>query len=134
MFILIFHWHSVFPANLIIRPQTQYGFSDSKFQTVKVGLEKHLFENGFLNLSFEKNFVNDLILAELGFRYDFSFAQAGASVRQSDKKTSFVQYARGSLIYDNKTNYLGTDNRPNVGKGGISVIPYLDLEFKRKKG
>ena len=121
------------PGNLIIRPQTQYGFSDSKFQTVKVGLEKHLFEKGFLNLSLEKNFVNDLILAEIGFRYDFSFAQAGASVRQSDNKTSFVQYARGSLIYDNKTNYLGTDNRPNVGKGGISVIPYLDLNSNGKK-
>ena len=46
----------------------------------------------------------------------------GLSVRQYNNKTSFVQYARGSLINDRKTKYLGTDNRSNVGRGGISVF------------
>ena len=72
-------------------------------------------------------------LAELGFRYDFSFAQTGVSVRQSDKRTSFIQYARGSIINDSKTKYLGTDNRTNVGKGGISIIAFLDLNANRRR-
>jgi cell division protein FtsN len=115
------------PAGIVMRPQAQYGYTQNKLLLAKVSLEKHLLTHGFLNLSFEQNMVNNIQLAEMGFRYDFSFAQTGASVRQSDRKTTLVQYARGSLINDRSTRYLGTDNRPNVGKGGISIIPYLDL-------
>jgi hypothetical protein len=39
-------------------------------------------------------------------------------------------------MFDDKTNYLGTDNRPNVGKGGIIIDPFLDLNCngRRDKG
>ena len=121
------------PAGIILMPQAQYGYSENKLFSVKARLEKHVLKNGFLNLSYEQNFRNNLKLAEAGFRYDFSFAQAGASVRQYNDKTSFIEYARGSLLRDRKTKYLGTDNRPNVGRGGISVIPFLDLNANGKK-
>ena len=115
------------PANFILRPQVQYGFNGEGFQTARIGLEKFMLKHGFLNLSYEHSWVTSVNLAEIGFRYDFSFAQLGAAIRQNNKTTSLVQYARGSLIHDNKTNYLGTDNRSNVGRGGISVIAFLDL-------
>ncbi len=121
------------PAGFILMPQAQYGYTENKLFSVKARLEKHVLKNGYLNLSYEQNFRNNLKLAEAGFRYDFSFAQAGASVRQYNDKTSFIEYARGSLIHDRKTKYLGTDNRPNVGRGGISVIPFLDLNANGKK-
>jgi len=108
-------------------PQAQFAYSPGEFLSAKVRLEKHLLDHAYLNMSYEQNFRNDLKIAELGFRYDFSFAQTGLSVRQSNKTTSFVQYARGSLINDRETKYLGTDNRTNVGRGGISIIAYLDL-------
>jgi len=115
------------PANFILRPQIQYGYNGEGFQTARIGLEKYMLEHGFLNLSYQHSWVTSTRLAEIGFRYDFSFAQMGASVRQNNKTTSLVQYARGSLIHDNKTNYLGTDNRSNVGRGGIAVVAFLDL-------
>jgi cell division protein FtsN len=115
------------PWGIVLMPQTQYGYTQGRFLSARVGVEKHLLEHGFLNLSYEQNMVNNVRLAELGFRYDFSFAQTGASVQQSNKKTTFVQYARGSLINDRSTKYLGVDNRSNVGRGGISVIPFLDI-------
>lgn len=121
------------PAGFIFMPQAQYGYTENKLFSVKARLEKHVLKNGYLNLSYEQNFRNNLKLAEAGFRYDFSFAQAGATVRQYNDKTSFIEYARGSLIRDRKTKYLGTDNRPNVGRGGISVIPFLDLNANGKK-
>ncbi len=121
------------PAGIILMPQIQYGYTENKLFSAKARLEKRLFKKGFVNLSYEQNFRNDLKLAEAGFRYDFSFAQAGASVRLYDNKTSFTEYARGSLINDRKTRYLGVDNRPNVGRGGISVIPFLDLNNNGKK-
>jgi hypothetical protein len=121
------------PAGIILMPQAQYGYTENELYSIKARLEKRVLKNGFLNLSYEQNFRNNLKLAEAGFRYDFSFAQAGASVRQYNDKTSFIEYARGSLIRDRKTKYIGTDNRPNVGRGGISVIPFLDLNANGKK-
>ena len=53
--------------------------------------------------------------------------------RETNKKLTFVQYARGSLINDRKTKYLGTDNRTNVGRGGISIVPFIDLNSNGKK-
>ena len=122
-----------FPGGFIIMPQAQFGYTQKEVISAKVALEKHLLEHAYLNMSYEQLFVNNIKLAEVGFRYDFSFAQTGASVRQSDKRTSFVQYARGSIINDSKTRYLGTDNRTNVGKGGISITPFLDLNTNGKR-
>jgi hypothetical protein len=121
------------PAGFIFMPQIQYSYTENQLFSAKARLEKHVMKNGYLTLSYEQNFVNDLKLAEAGLRYDFSFAQAGASVRQYNEKTSFVEYARGSLINDRKTKYLGTDNRPNVGRGGISVVAFLDINANSKK-
>jgi hypothetical protein len=122
-----------FPAGFVFMPQIQYGYSQKKIISVRTGLEKHILNHAFLSLSYEQLFSSNLKMAELGYRYDFSFAQVGASVRQSDKRTTLVQYARGSLINDRKTKYLGADNRTNVGKGGISIVPFLDLNGNGKK-
>ena len=115
------------PGNITFMPQAQYGYSRKEFISTKLIVEKRIREKAFLNFSYEHNFNNNLNMAEFGFRFNFDFAQTGFSVRQSNNKTSFIEYARGSLIYDKKTKYLGAYNQFNVGKGCISVIPYLDL-------
>ncbi len=121
-----------FPTGFTIIPQAQYGYTDKKLLSTKLGLEKRVLQHGFLNLSYEQNFRSNLRMGEVGFRYDFKFAQTGYSTRQSNKSTTFIQYARGSLINDRQTRYLGTDNRSNVGRGGISIIPYLDINNNGK--
>jgi cell division septation protein DedD len=121
------------PGGFVFMPQAQYSYSKKELISAKVAVEKHLLEHAFLNLSYEKQFSSNLNMAEFGFRYDFSFAQTGASVRQSNNKTTLVQYARGSLINDRKTKYLGADNRNNVGKGGITIMPFLDLNSNGRK-
>jgi hypothetical protein len=121
------------PLGFMVMPQVQYSFSNNEVFSVKTRIEKKVFKNGFLNMSFERNFRNDITLAEAGLRYDFSFAQAGASVRQYGNRTSLIQYARGSIINDRKTSYLKADNRTNVGRGGITVVPFLDLNSNGRK-
>ncbi len=96
-------------------------------------MEKHLFKSAYLSLSYEQLFYNRAQYAEVGFKYDFAFAQTGVSIQQSNKKTIFVEYARGSLINDLKTKYLGTDNRSNVGKGAISIVPFIDINGNGRK-
>ncbi|MCX6270609.1 MAG: SPOR domain-containing protein [Bacteroidetes bacterium] len=43
------------------------------------------------------------------------------------KVSQFNQSATGSLLYDGKTNYLAVSNRSSIGKGGIVIIPFLDV-------
>ena len=121
------------PASFTIIPQAQYSYTDKKLLSTKIGLEKRILQHGFLNLSYEQNFRSNLRMGELGFRYDFKFAQAGFSTRQTDKFTTLIQYARGSLINDRQTRYLGTDNRANVGRGGISIVTYVDINNNGKR-
>lgn len=115
------------PGNFTITPQIQYGFTEKKLLTAKLRLEKRVFQNGFLNLSYEQMFMSNFYVAEVGFRYDFKFAQTGFSTRRTNKYTTLVQHARGSLINDRKTRYHRADNRANVGKGGITVLPFIDI-------
>ncbi len=115
------------PYSFILMPQVQYSFSDKEFLSSKVTLEKRVFEKAYLNLSYEQNFITSLRLGEFGLRYDFTFAQTGLSARQSNKRTTLIQYARGSFISDKATNFYKADNRTNVGRGGISIIAFLDL-------
>ncbi len=122
-----------FPAGFTIIPQAQYGYTDKEVLSTKIGLEKRILQHGFLNLSYEQNFRSNLRMGEIGFRYDFKFAQTGFSTRQSDKSTTLIQYARGSLINDRQTRYLGTDNHGNVGRGGISIVAYVDINNNGKR-
>jgi hypothetical protein len=108
-------------------PQAQYNYTDGEFMTAKLGLEKRVLQKGYINLSWERNFRHGITLGEIGMRYDFSFAQTGISARQTNKQSTFVQYARGSFINDRPTRWLKADNRTNVGRGGISVVAFLDL-------
>ena len=114
------------PAQFTLMPQMQYDYTNSKVLTAKLRLEKITGSHAFINIQFERNFRNNLNIGEVGFRYDFSFMQTGATYRQYNSRKTLVQYARGSLISDSKTGYITTDNRPNVGRGGITVIAYVD--------
>ncbi len=120
------------PKLFTLIPQAQYSYTDKYFLSAKILLEKQIINKAFFNLSFEKNFKSNISLAEIGFRYDFKFAQAGASARRSATTTTFIQYARGSIINNRQTRYLGTDNRMNVGRGGISILPFLDINADGK--
>jgi len=121
------------PAGIVCMPQVQYGYTQSKLMTARIELQKHLFTKAYLNVSFEHNNASNINVAQLQFRYDFSFAQAGLTFTRANKKTTLSQYARGSLITDRKTRYLGADNRTNVGKGGIAIITFIDLNSNGKR-
>jgi len=117
----------------ILTPQAQFDYNHAEFISIKSGLEKHLFKNGFMSLSYEQNFRNNFSNIEMGLRYDFSFAQVGLSARRNNNITTLVQSASGSLMVDAKTNYTGANSRASVGKGGITLLPYLDLNCNGRR-
>jgi len=115
------------PGAIILTPQTQFEYNHSQLISMKCGAERHIFKRGFINLSYEKNFRSDFTNLELGLRFDLSFAQAGFSVRKSGNLTTLVQSASGSIMADSRTKYIGANNKVSVGKSGVTLLPFLDL-------
>ena len=125
------------PKKIIFTPQVQYDYKTNTPAYVKLSFDKRLVGNGYLDIAYQEYFVANKYSILVGMRYDFSFARVAFSVLQGNDKTySRVEAASGSLIYDHKSNYLNANNRTNVGKGGIVVEPFLDLNYNgiRDKG
>jgi hypothetical protein len=115
------------PARFIFTPQAQFDYNDARFVSMKFELEKHLFSHGYANVSYEQNFRSDYQGFQIGFRYDLPFAQTAVTARTSNISTTFIESARGSLMLDAGTGYAGASDRINVGKGGVVIIPFLDI-------
>ena len=117
------------PYQLLFSPQIQYDFSSEGFTNMTLKLERPVFEKGFMNLGYEHNFQRNTYTFQVGLRYLFDFAQTSATSRIGNQNSSFVESARGSFLFDDRTKYLTNNNRSSVGKGAITVIPFLDLNL-----
>ncbi|MCP5063823.1 MAG: OmpA family protein, partial [Ignavibacteriae bacterium] len=115
------------PNRFIIRPQMRYEYNRNEVDLLKVTLEKQLFDKLNINALVENNFFYDYFNVQVGVRYEFPFAQTSASVSSSNGNTTLYQSARGSLMYDGNTNYFEGNNRMSVGRSGIVILPYLDI-------
>lgn len=115
------------PHNIQFTPELQFEYNTARITSIKTLFEKHMFRHGFLGLSYEQNFKSDYNNFSLQFRYDFSFAQFGFATQFSKSTVSMQQSAKGSIVYDKKSKYFNVTNGINVGRGGIVLSPYLDL-------
>ena len=121
------------PAKLIFTPQLQYAYSEKKVIGIKSELGKPLSSHGYANVYYEQNFKSQFQSIGVGFRYDFSFAQISFSARHGTNTTTLTESARGSLLYNAPTKYVGVNNNTSVGKGGIIIMPFLDLNNNGKR-
>jgi hypothetical protein len=121
------------PGNIMLTPQTQYEYNNHRFMAVRFEAGKYLFRNGYLNVSYEKNYRNGITNYGIGLRYDFSFTQIGFSVWRNNNLTTLVESARGSIIHDGKSGYTGANSRSSVGSGGVVFVPFLDLNNNERQ-
>jgi len=115
------------PWKIIFTPQVQFDYTQNAFISAKAGLEKRIFGQGYATLSYEDIFRSNFQIFQFGLRYDFSFAQAGFTFWNTKNGPTLVESARGSVMMDTKSAYVGTTNRSSVTKGGIVVTSFLDL-------
>jgi hypothetical protein len=120
------------PAKIILTPQVQYVLTQGRLLSGKIEVEKRFFRNGTINAIYERNFANSSNTFQFGFRYDFAKIQTSASVRSSYNVTSFLQFLRGSMVYEGKGGDLKFSRNSSVGKGGIIVVPFLDINCNGK--
>lgn len=115
------------PSGIRLTPQTQYEYGANRVSMVKLELEKSLLNNGYLNLSYENLIPAKTTYISVGLRYNFSFAQTSFTAKHGNHSLITTQSARGSLVFDDQTDYLSVNNQSNLGKGGIIISPFLDV-------
>ncbi|MCX6250478.1 MAG: SPOR domain-containing protein [Bacteroidetes bacterium] len=120
------------PWTFVFTPEAQYNYIQNKIVYLKIQLEKRFLANAYFTGLFDQNFPQKATSIQIGFRYDFSFAQASVSAKKYSDIFTFGQNISGDVIFDNKSRYVGAKNRVTVGKSGISLLPFLDLNNNGK--
>ena len=115
------------PHGFIITPQTQFQYNPFRFINLKLEIQKQLFNNANVNLTYDQSFRGQLGNFQIGFRYTFTFAQCGFNASYNNNTASFVQSANGSLLFSGKTHFVGANNRSSVGKGGFLLLGFFDF-------
>lgn len=122
-FSLSYRFHNGF----VLTPQAQYSYTDKQFISVRTEVEKFIFSRGYLNVSYEQNFRNKTYSVGAGLRYDLPFARVGVSSRKYNDLFSVTTSASGSVTFDPKTAHVAFSNKPGLGRAGITLLPFLDI-------
>jgi hypothetical protein len=124
------------PSNLVLMPQVQYAYTGGGINYYRMEVGKYLSSRGYINLTFEQNNQSNVTNFGLGLRWDFRAAQTAVNVWRGNGINTFVESARGSFIHDAPAKFNSFNNRVNVGTGGVTIYPFLDINGngKRDKG
>jgi hypothetical protein len=109
-----------------IRPSFKYNISENKLISFKASIEKSI-PKGYFTVVYEKNTLYNDNFISLSFRYDMSFARTNVSAIHSKGRMYTSGSAQGSLAFGSGNSYVHGSNNPSVGRGGISLYPFLDL-------
>jgi hypothetical protein len=121
------------PAKMILTPQVQYEYSQHRISDMRAELGKYFTSRGFFNVYYEKNVKSNFTSIGLGLRYDFAFSLSSISATRVNQDVAMVEAASGSVIYDDQTKYVGYDKHSAVGKGGLLIEPFLDLNCNGRR-
>lgn len=110
-----------------LRSSTQFSFSGEKFLSYKIEAEKRFVHNGYMSVTYENNTAVNNSSVNLNFKYDLAFAQTNASARVGRHEVSTFQNVRGSLLFGKGRKQIKTSELSNVGRGGLTIIPFIDV-------
>jgi hypothetical protein len=121
------------PGDVRLSPQAQYQYNSKRFTLLKIEGEKKISYKGYLNMAFEKSSLLHYSTFSLGLRFDLSFGRVFLSTRQGSNTMVTTQSASGNLTYGRGPGLTRFSNQNNLGRGGLIVSPFLDLNSNGKK-
>lgn len=121
------------PGGIMFRPEVWYDYDVSQIRQMRAEFERRVFKAAYLNLSYQDDLNMASRHVNLGLRFDLSFARTTLSARTTDRGVTFSQSLSGGGLLDVNARYAGLNNRPNVGRGGLAVHPFLDLNLNNKR-
>ena len=116
-----------------LRPQGQVDVTRKDITSVKAEIEKKVLRSGYLSVSGEENFSFSYRSLEVSFRWDFSFSQVNFNARIAKNEFLSTQGARGSFAFGSGNGYVNADNRSAIGRSGIAIVPFVDINHNGEK-
>lgn len=117
--------------NIIIRPSIKYNMSNRTLISYKAEIEKSSYI-GHFTVSYEKNKLAKDHFINLSFKYDLSFARVNTVITQSKGNFTTSESAQGSVAFGGGHNYVHLSNNSSIGKGGLLLFPFLDINQNGK--
>jgi hypothetical protein len=115
------------PAKIIFTPQVQYSFNKNEIISVKGALDKRISNTFFLGISYQKNLKSDFDNFGFNLKYNLPFAQTSFATWVNDKIITMFGSAGGSVVLDAKSGLAKAYDHSSMGKAGIILHPFLDL-------
>ncbi len=124
------------PLGINITPSVRFNHRKEQFTGWKCIVEKPISGRGYFTMTYEQYSDYGIRNLQVGLRYVFAAAQTSVLVNRHNHSSSISESVSGSLLYDPATSYVKASNINKVGRGGITVIPFLDGNGngKRDKG
>lgn len=117
-----------FGKGFTLRPSIRYNLNENNIISYKLALEKSI-PRGNFSVSYERNVLYMDHFINLSFRYNLSFARASVSASHSNGKVYTSETIQGSLAFGSGNNYTYKSGNTALSKGGISLYPFLDLNY-----
>jgi hypothetical protein len=117
--------------DLFISPIVQYSYNDGQLISARCEIEKRITKHGYLSASYEEVFRGAIRNVQVGLRFDLDYVNTSAYVRTGNRGTVFFENASTSMQFG-ENGYVNVSNRSSVGRGGLIVMPFLDINGNGK--
>lgn len=116
------------PAKFLFLPQVQYNYNTNSIISLRAELQNPITKKGFLDLYYENNFQNNFQSINIGFRYQLPFANLAVSMNKTSGMTpTIISTMAGSIVHDSHSSFTNFTNTPSVGRGGLILSAFVDL-------
>ena len=117
--------------NLRLSTSTIYNLVENKFNNLNANIQTIILKTPLI-ANFNRDIESKAISFTIAAIFDLPFSRVGVSSSYNNNSFNFSEYARGSLLFGDgfKNVYVGKNS--SIGKGGILLHPFLDLNENGK--
>ena len=115
----------------ILTSATSYNVNKNKFNNLAIDLQWRILKIN-LRASYQRALQNKTNTISLSANYNLPFARAGISSSYNGSSLSFLENAQGSMAFSLHDGILHTGQNSAIGKGGLLLYPFLDLNENGK--
>ncbi len=116
----------LFLRGSFIRANATYNPYFKQIEQVELNISRSFFNEGYIQLNFARNFINDFNVIGFNISFDFNNFRTNTSFRRIRGNSLVTTSLRGSVGFDPYRNEILLMNRQQSGQAGASFRLYVD--------
>ena len=116
---------------IALTSSTNYNVNQNKFKNIDINLQIRILKIN-LEASYQGSLISKYNSVSLRANYDLPFARAGISSSYNGSSLNFSERAQGSMAFNLDDGIVHTGKNSALGKGGLLLHPFLDLNGNSK--